>query len=125
MPLVAIVLIFAVPILGILLAGYKEWLEFKANHQELGPNAEKMQSKLNALHDRVEALERERDALQDRIQNLETIVTSESWIAGHEETADAESLNAAPVDELTLPDQSPSDTETEQTAKLAQRLRGE
>lgn len=125
MPLVVIVLIFAVPLLGILLAGYKEWLEFKAKHQELSPNTQEVRDKLNALHDRIEELEQERDALGKRVQNLETIVTSESWIAGHEKNADADSLNAAPGDELTLPDRASSDTETEQTAKLAQRLRGE
>jgi len=125
MPLVVIVLVFAVPILGILFAGYKEWIEFKAKHQELAPNAQEVRAQLDTLHDRVEELEQERNTLQERVQHLETIVTSESWIAEHEKNADAESLNAAPVDELPLPGQTSSDTETEQTAKLARRLRGE
>ena len=124
MPLFAIIMIFAIPILGILLAGYKEWLEFKAEHQQLGPASQDLQARLDTLLDRVQQLEAERNALRERVQNLETIVTSESWIAGHEEGADA-SLDGAPGDELTLPDRDASKDEAEHTAELARRLRGE
>ena len=110
--------IFAIPILGILLAGYKEWLDHKAQHQTLGPTAEELKERFQSLHERIDDLERERDALQKRVQNLETIVTSEAWIANDDATALAE---------LTLPPdrESESRSETEHSAKIARRLRSE
>lgn len=125
LPLIAVLMIFAIPILGILLSGYKEWLEFKSKHQELGSSTREVEERLRALQDRLETLEQQRDALQERVQNLETIVTSEAWITGHEE-ADASSLNAAKADELTLPpDRKSSQSEAEHTAEIARRLRGQ
>lgn len=124
-PLVAVVMIFTIPILGILLAGYKEWLEFKSTHQELGTSTRKVEERLQTLHDRLETLEQERDALQERVQNLETIVTSDAWITGHEE-ADPSSLDATEAEELSLPpDSESSQSEAEHSAKLARRLRGQ
>ncbi|MFB6272890.1 MAG: hypothetical protein ABEL51_08370 [Salinibacter sp.] len=125
MPLVVIFMVIVIPVLAtFLFAGYKEWLEFKAKHQELGPESQELQARLDALYDRIEDLEQERNTLRERVQNLETIVTSESWIAGHEDGAEA-SLEAAPLDELTLPDGASSENEAEHTAELARRLRGE
>lgn len=100
-PLIAVVMIFTIPILGILLAGYKEWLEFKSKHRELGTSTREVEERLRGLQERLDGLEQERDALRDRVQNLETIVTSEAWIAGHEESVDAPSLDTAEGTELT------------------------
>lgn len=119
MPPIVFVLIFAIPILGILLAGYKEWLDHKAQRQTLGPTAEELHERFRALHERIDDLERERDALQERVQNLETIVTSEAWIADHDD--------ATELGELPLPPdrESESQSETEHSAELARRLRNE
>ena len=125
-PLVAVVMIFAIPIIGILFAGYKEWLEFKSKHQDLGISTHEIENQLQAVHDRVERLETERDALRERVQNLETIVTSEAWIAGHDEETDASSLKNDNASELSLPpDESAEENEAERTAKIARRLRGQ
>ncbi|MFB6097541.1 MAG: hypothetical protein ABEK84_00185 [Salinibacter sp.] len=120
-----ILMVFLIPIFGILFAGMKEWLEFKAKHQELGSSTRAVEDRLHALQDRIDELEQQRTALQERVQNLETIVTSEAWIAEHEETSDGSSLNAAEIDELPLPDRDSSQSEAEHTARLAERLRGE
>lgn len=119
MPHFVFVLIFAIPILGILLAGYKEWLDYKAQRQTLGLTAEEMEERFQSLHERIDDLEQERDALQERVQNLETIVTSEAWIADHDD--------AAELGELALPPDraSESQSETEHSAELARRLRNE
>jgi len=119
MPPIAYVLIFAIPILGILLAGYKEWLDFKAQNQALGPAAEELEEQFRALHERIDSLEQERDTLQERVQNLETIVTSEAWIADHDD--------AAELGTLTLPPDRESDSqgEAEHSAELARRLRND
>jgi len=123
-PLIAVIMIFTIPILGILLAGYKEWLEFKSEHQELGSSTQEVEERLRGLRERIDGLEEERDALLERVQNLETIVTSEAWITEHEAT-DA-SLDAAEVDDLSLPrDRESSENEADHTAEIARRLRGQ
>lgn len=123
--LVAVIMVFAIPILGILLAGYKEWLKFKAKHEKLGTSTREVETELQSLHERVDALETEREALRERLQNLETIVTSEAWITKHEDLDALPSLNATDVEELEWPASSSEDAETdaEQIARLARRLR--
>lgn len=124
-PLIAVIMLFAIPILGILFAGYKEWLKFKAEHRALDTTPRTLEKHLDALRERLEHLEEERDALRERVQNLETIVTSEAWIAGHDD-ADA-SLDATDVDDLGLPPDRPPSTwdNADRTAEIARRLRGE
>jgi len=126
-PLIAVIMIFAIPILGIVFAGYKEWLKFKARHRELGTSTREVEDRLRTLRERLDGLEQERDALQDRVQNLETIVTSEAWIAAHDDSAGTPFLDAAEADELTLhlDRESSSEGEAERTAEIARRLRGE
>lgn len=126
-PLIAVVMIFAIPILGILLAGYKEWLKFKSKHRELGTSTREVEDRIRALHEHLDRIEEERDALRERVQNLETIVTSEAWIAQHDDTVDAPSLNSGEADELSLPaEQEPdSRTDADRTADLARHLRKE
>ena len=126
-PLVTVVMVFAIPILGIVLAGYKEWLKFKSKHQALGASTREVEERIRSLQERMDRLEQERDALRDRVQNLETIVTSEAWIAGHEDAGDGPALDAAEIDALTLPDDqaSSSESEADRTAEIARRLRGQ
>jgi len=123
------ILIFSIPILsivlGIGLAGYKEWLKFRAKQQELGASTQEVEETIHVLQERVDELEQERDALIKRVQNLETIVTSEAWDALQDPTADASSLpEASEMADLepSSPRQADSATE-EKTEHLAQRLR--
>jgi flagellar motility protein MotE (MotC chaperone) len=131
-PLVAVVMIFGVAMLGILLAGYKEWLAYKAEHQGAAPSTRVLEDRLRALQDRVDELEAERASLQERVQNLETIVTSEAWVAQHDEAG----ALSPPDEALSPPDKDEQDgrlSSTESTASasngaaqvadLARRLR--
>lgn len=120
-----ILIIFGIPILGILLAGYKEWLKFRAKHQEMGTSAREVEEHLQSLRERLDRTEEERDTLQKRVQNLETIVTSEAWIAQHDDAADLPSPKATKEGELELPaDSDPaSRDDAERTADIAGRLR--
>jgi peptidoglycan hydrolase CwlO-like protein len=117
-------MIFAIPILGILFAGYKEWLEFKAEHRALETTPREVETQLRTLQDRLSALEQEQDALQERVQNLETIVTSEAWIAGHDGN-EKPTLEDAEVDALALPTDRDADDTAATTAEIARRLRGQ
>lgn len=116
----------AIPILGIGLAGYHEWLKFRAKQQELGTSTKEVEETIRALQERLERVEQERDALVERVQNLETIVTSEAWNALEDPSADAPPVPEEP-DSIEL--ESPSGqkrrgTNTEEQAeKLARRLR--
>lgn len=125
LPFVVVIMVFAIPILGILLAGYKEWLKFKSKHRELGTSTREVEEHLQSLRERLERIEQEREALRERVQNLETIVTSEAWIAQHDDAT--ESLPLAPIETETL-EPSPegeleSGSEAERTAEIARRLR--
>lgn len=124
-PIIAIVMALGIPILGILLAGYKEWLKFKAKHQELGTSTQEIEEHLQSLRERLNHVEQERDALHQRVQNLETIVTSEAWIAQHDDTTDELPLDAVEEDALKPPSDSESEirSEAERTARIARRLR--
>ncbi|MCS3612703.1 hypothetical protein [Salinibacter ruber] len=125
-PLVAVVMVFAIPILGIALAGYKEWLKFKTKHRELGSSTREVEDRIDGLQDRLARLEAERDALQERVQNLETIVTSEAWIADHDESSGLSSLDGTAPGPLEAPDDDASlPNDAARTAKLARRLRGQ
>jgi len=115
-----ILLVFAIPILSILLAGYKEWLEFRA--EQGGPAVADLEAELAALRDRLDRVEQERDALVSRLQNLETIVTSEAWDARLESPDAASPLDAPPEADRESPDDAPSTSE--QAEALARRLRG-
>jgi predicted nuclease with TOPRIM domain len=120
------ILIFAIPILGIMLAGYKEWLKFRAKQQELGASTQEVEETIQALRERLNRVEQERDALIERVQNLETIVTSEAWDALQDPTTDAASLPEAsdPAELESSPDQDAAGDATEEQAKrLARRLR--
>lgn len=125
-PLIAVIMIFTIPVLGIALTGYKEWLKFKSKHRELGSSTREVEARLNDLQDQLDRLEQERDTLLQRLQNLETIVTSEAWIAQHDDTAEVPPLEASETGELELPsDRDDAQSEAEHTAEIARRLRGQ
>mgnify|MGYP000126032659 CR=1 FL=1 len=125
-PLVAVIMVFAIPMLGILFAGYKEWLEFKSKYHEPGISTQDVEDRLLAMKDRMDQLEEDRRALRERVQNLETIITSEAWITGHEDVdeipaADSGTLEAS----SSSTDGETSESDAVRTAQIARRLRGQ
>lgn len=120
-----LVLLVALVMLAIVGAGYKEWLEFKAKHESLGTSTEEVERHLQALREDIDRLEETRDALQERIQNLETIVTSETWIAQHDE--DGTSRLSDGEGELELPPLRDDETrsDADRSADIARRLRNQ
>lgn len=120
-----LLLAFAIPILGLGLSGYQEWLKFRTRQQELGASTQDVEETVQALRDRLDQVEQERDALERRVQNLETIVTSETWDALHGSTSDPSSL---PDPDNTLDLEPPNQSERpsasrERAEELARRLR--
>ena len=63
-----------IPLAGIMVKGFREWLKFKATHQDLGAST-------GDLEREVAVLKQERGAILDRLQNLEAIVVSQTWDA--------------------------------------------
>lgn len=117
-------LIFLIPIFGILLAGYKEWLKFQSKQQEIGATTQEVEVTIQKLRDRLIEIEQERDALVKRVQNLETIVTSEDWDHLLDGKNDGSSLPAhTDTSERPSSDREPPSS-TDQADSLAQRLRG-
>lgn len=76
-----------IPLAGILLAGFIEWLTFKRKQDKLGMSTSELEAELQALRKTIREREEREKALERRLQNLETIVTSEPWdalVAGKE-----------------------------------------
>jgi hypothetical protein len=90
--LVAIIMVFSIPILALLMGGVKQYFEFRERQNSLGSSARALEAAVTDLQQRLAAVESERDALQRRVQNLETIVTNEAWDALHELSAPAPSV---------------------------------
>ncbi|MBB4090790.1 hypothetical protein [Salinibacter ruber] len=59
------------------------------------------------------------------MQNLETIVTSEAWIADHDESSGLSPLDGTAPGPLEAPDDASLPNDAARTAKLARRLRGQ
>lgn len=72
--LIAVFMIFMIPITALLVGGLKMWLDFKSKQDQIGTST-------HELEDAVQQLEAEREKLVRRIENLEAIVTSEEWDA--------------------------------------------
>lgn len=110
--------IVAIVLLSFLYAGYHEWLKARTD-RESNAAPEELTARLQTLEEHLAQVEQERDELAERVQNLETIVTSEAWIAQHEGEIDVSTLT------LASPPESDSDREAaeEHTAELARRLR--
>lgn len=108
-------------LLAFLYAGYTQWL--KTRQSSAGASQELIEA-LEGVEQRLAKVEQEQEALAERVQNLETIVTSEAWIAQHDASTNTEEL-PSPADELALPPDSESDPSSvaEHTAEIARRLR--
>ena len=105
-----------IPIAGILLGAFSEWLKFKEKQAKLGTST-------SALEQTVATQQQALEAAQRRIQNLEAIVTSQMWDAVHDETLpEAERQRALAQARLDLdPPDEPS--AADRVAQIARRLR--
>lgn len=106
-----------IPLAGIALAGFSEWLKFKRQTAQLGNSAVELEGVVESLRTEVEDLLEERRALEQRIRNLETIVTSEAW----ETMGKDRELTQAKLP-LELPDPE-EDDDARQIERIARRLR--
>lgn len=70
--ILAMVLIFSVPILAILAGFGKQWLKVRAEQRVLGASNQELEQK-------VEQLERANAENALRLENLETIIVSQTW----------------------------------------------
>ena len=105
-----------IPIAGILVGAFSEWLKFKEKQAKLGTSTSELEKTVVV---QLQALE----AAQRRIENLEAIVTSQVWDAMHDEampTAERQRALAQARLQLEPPDE-PSDAD--RVAQIARRLR--
>ena len=106
-----------IPLGGIALAGFTEWLKFKQQTANLGQSAAELTASTAQLTAEIEQLKDDREALLRRLQNLETIVTSEAW-----ETMQSDPpLARAKLLEEPMTSLESDDTKAE---RIARRLRG-
>lgn len=106
-----------IPLAGILLGAFSEWLKFKEKQNKLGSSTQELEKTVEAQKQALEIAER-------RLQNLEAIVTTQMWDVVHDDTlpeAEKQRALAASKRDLALPDDEPSDAE--RTAQIARRLR--
>jgi hypothetical protein len=107
-----------IPLAGIALAGFSEWLKFKRQTTQIGNSTDELEGLVSSLRSDIDTLHGERNALIQRVQNLEAIVTSEAW----ETLGTDRELAQAKAPPLQLPDLDAED-DAEQIAKMARRLR--
>jgi chromosome segregation ATPase len=107
-----------IPLAGIALAGFAEWLKFKRSTTSIGESTIELSASVEALKEEIEELRQERSRLVQRIQNLETIVTSETW----EDLSTDPQLARSKLPEL--PKSEDEDKVEDRAARLARRLRG-
>jgi hypothetical protein len=105
-----------IPLAGILVGAFREWLKFKEKQHKLGDSAHELEATVAALSEKLAASER-------RIQNLEAIVTSQMWDAIHDDGLTAPERDRAFAEaraSLDVPEEEP---DAERVAKMARRLR--
>lgn len=105
-----------IPLAGIALAGFAEWLKFKRHTASIGESTVELGASIDSLKQEIEDLREERLRLVHRIQNLETIITSEAW----------ETLGSDPeLSRAKLPEPSShEDDDRDKVERMARRLRG-
>lgn len=70
-----------IPLAGIALGGFEQWLKFKKEQRQLGTTTHQLEGSMDEVTGKLAASEAERRRLQERVENLETIVTSRLWSA--------------------------------------------
>ena len=105
-----------IPIAGILVGAFSEWLKFKEKQAKLGSSTSELEKTVVVQLQAIEAAQR-------RIENLEAIVTSQVWDTMHDEALPkAEQQRALAQARLQLePPDEPSDAD--RVAQIARRLR--
>lgn len=101
-----------IPLAGILLGAFSEWLKFKEKQAKLGLSTSELEKTVAA---QAQALE----TAQRRLENLEAIVTSQVWDTLHDEAPPRAAREGALVS-LEPPPDEPSDAE--RVARIARRL---
>ena len=106
-----------IPLAGIALAGFSEWLKYKRKTASIDTTTGELEAELSSLQAELDEQREERRRLVQRVQNLEAIVTSEAWeTLGHDrELAKAK----AP---LQLPDADEA-ADADHVARMARRLK--
>jgi len=105
-----------IPLAGIALAGFSEWLKFKRSTASLGESTSELAATIEALKAEIEEMHQERLRLVHRIQNLETIITSEAWdTLGTDSQLAGASLPELPAKE---------DDDEQRASEMARRIRG-
>ena len=99
-----------IPLAGIALGGFSEWLKFKERQAEMGRNMER--SSHEAM-DRLSEVIAAQESIIKRLENLETIVTSPDWDAVQQEGLLKPRIEI-PEDEYSL---------EQKTSNLAKRVR--
>lgn len=108
-----------IPLAGIFVKGFREWLKFKATQRQLGAST-------SDLGREVSVLRQEREAILERLQNLEAIVVSQTWDVLHDKVLSPVErdlkVTSTARREIAAPD---SETANRQRAEqLARRLQG-
>lgn len=108
--------VFLIPIAGIMLRFFKEWLRFKAQQTQLGSSTNNLEKVVAELRAREQEMAR-------RLENLEAIVVSQTWDAvtdRHLPTVEKE-LRVASATQREMPPPPMGDSQKAET--LARRLR--
>ncbi len=106
---------FLIPLAGIGLAAFSQWLKFKEKQAKLGASTDALEKEMKALKASISEKD---EALNKRIQNLETIVTSQVWDA-----INSENVNLPPplLDDI-LPPAKEEPSDTQRAEQIAKRL---
>ena len=108
-----------IPLVAILVGGFKEWLKFKEKQNKMGDSTRELGYTISSLRSSIQQLEEERGSLVGRVQNLEAIVTSQVWDDAHGRPAEG-FLGSALDDSDSL--RATTDRDADTIARMARRL---
>lgn len=109
-----------IPLAGIFVKGFREWLKFKATQRELGTSTSDLEREMALLR-------KERETILDRLQNLEAIVVSQTWDALHDKGLSPVERELKVASTARREIAAPDDSETanrQRAEQLARRLQG-
>lgn len=106
-----------IPLAGIGVGAFKEWLKFKDKQARLGASTHELEVEVEKLQKQLKLKDAE---MQQRIQHLETIVTSQVWDTLHDESGMAdEKLPPHLLDEIRSAEEDETDPARENRRKAA------
>lgn len=113
----AIGLVAAMLLFGMIVFGAKSRDQMRAIQQDLGTSATSLQGSVRELLEALEESRQQQERMTERLENLETIVTSEAWDALKAEAASTHSPDL-------LKDEEPDEPSAEEKAsRIAKRVR--